>query len=299
MSASGDRKFAAASAAETLAQGLPPLAVRAEQLASSISLGLHGRHKAGIGLDFWQYHRYRQEDDFGAIDWRQSARSQHLFVREHEGEAAQSVFFWRDGAPGMRYASGVCESKIDRAGLISLALSLLLVRAGERVALYGEKARPGASRLAYWRMVHGLWTQPPSDGGLPPEAPLPPYSQFVWVSDFLSPVEKIEAAMRRLIEKGARGRLVHIVDPAEEDFPFAGRVRFEAADGGDEHLFGRAEAVAAAYRRRFRARSVALGDLARHLGWNYLVHRTDRSPRTALIALYADLSGEPGGSGQS
>jgi len=31
--------------------------------------------------------------------------------------------------------------------------------------------------------------------------------------------------------------------------------------------------------------------LARKLGWNYMAHRTDRSPQTAMVALYADLGG--------
>jgi hypothetical protein len=31
--------------------------------------------------------------------------------------------------------------------------------------------------------------------------------------------------------------------------------------------------------------------LARRLGWSTISHRTDRSPQTALTALYADMSG--------
>ena len=31
--------------------------------------------------------------------------------------------------------------------------------------------------------------------------------------------------------------------------------------------------------------------LARRLGWSYIAHRTDKPPQTALIALYANMSG--------
>ena len=48
-----------------------------------------------------------------------------------------------------------------------------------------------------------------------------------------------------------------------------------------------------AYRKRFKARCETLAQMARHLGWNYLYHRTDRSAKTTLMALYADLSGNP------
>ncbi|MBU6472987.1 MAG: DUF58 domain-containing protein, partial [Alphaproteobacteria bacterium] len=74
--------------AEALAAGLPPLQVAAERLASSVSLGVHGRRTAGMGETFWQFRRYQAEDPSTAIDWRQSAKSQHLFVREREWEAA-------------------------------------------------------------------------------------------------------------------------------------------------------------------------------------------------------------------
>ena len=37
---------------------LPPLLVDAERLASAVSLGVHGRRKAGMGESFWQFRRY-------------------------------------------------------------------------------------------------------------------------------------------------------------------------------------------------------------------------------------------------
>src|ERR1700679_2220361 len=65
-----------------------------------------------------------------------SAASQHLFVREREWEAAQTVWFWRDGDWGMRFGSGGV-TKLERANLVLLALASLLIRGGERVGLLG------------------------------------------------------------------------------------------------------------------------------------------------------------------
>ena len=276
--------------AEALGASLPPLLVDAERLASAISLGVHGRRKSGIGESFWQFRRYRQEDSSAVIDWRQSAKSQHLFVREREWEAAQSVWFWCDASPGMRFASGRV-TKADRAKLIALALASLLVRGGERVALYGDGHAPASSRAALRRIGHSLLDLPASDQSLPPDAPITKNAQFVWLSDFLSPLESIEATLRRLSHAAVAGEIVHIIDPAEEDFPFAGRTRFEDARGAESETVGRAEAVAGAYRLRFKAHAEALGALARRMGWSYIAHRTDRSPQTALSALYADMSG--------
>jgi len=276
--------------AEALGASLPPLLVDAERLASAVSLGVHGRRKAGMGESFWQFRRYRQEDSSAVIDWRQSAKSQHLFVREREWEAAQSVWFWCDSSPGMQFASGRV-TKSERAKLIALALASLLVRGGERIALYGDAHAPASSRAALRRIGHTLLTLAREVRALPPDAAITKNAQFVWLSDFLSPLADIEITLRRLSRSAVAGVLVHIVDPAEEDFPFTGRVRFEDALAEHSEIVGRAETVASAYRTRFKAHAEALGALARRLGWSYIAHRTDRSPQTALTALYADMSG--------
>ena len=276
--------------AEALGASLPPLLVDAERLAAAVSLGVHGRRKAGMGESFWQFRRYRPEDAASAIDWRQSAKSQHLFVREREWEAAQSVWFWCDGSAGMQFKSGKV-SKAERAKLLALALASLLVRGGERVALFGDGHAPASSRAALRRIGHTLLDLPPNDEPLPPDAAITKNAQFVWFSDFLSPLSDIEAALRRLSRSAVAGNLVHIIDPAEEDFPFTGRTRFEDALGSQSETVGRAETVAGAYRTRFKAHVEAVGVLARRLGWTHISHRTDRSPQTALVALYADMSG--------
>lgn len=280
--------------AEALGAALPPLLVAAERLASSISLGVHGRRKAGMGETFWQFRRYAPEDARAAIDWRQSAKSEHLYVREREWEAAEAVWFWRDGSAGMRFQSSAASvTKMERATVLALALGSLLIRGGERIALLGDGRGPATGRAPLRRIAYELTDVPPDDIALPPDAPVTKNSQFVWLSDFLAPPNEIEATLRRLSHAGLTGHLVHIVDPAEEDFPFAGRTRFESTSGAQSEVFGRAETVQASYRARFRAHGEALIALSRKLGWHYLMHRTDKRPETALVALYMAMGGAP------
>lgn len=277
--------------AEQIAAGLPPLLVAAERLASVISLGVHGRRKAGMGENFWQFRRFQAEDASTAIDWRQSAKSQHLFVREREWEAAEAVWLWRDGSAGMRFKSDFADTtKIDRASVLALALGSLLIRGGERIALYGNGRAPTTGRAALNRIAHELIEQQ-ADDALPPDAPVSKNSSFVWFSDFLSPLGEIENTLRRLARAGLNGQLVHIIDPAEEDFPFQGRTRFESPAGRQSEIFGRVETMQNAYRIRFRAHAETLRDLSRRLGWGYLAHRTDKRPEVALVALFEALGG--------
>ena len=278
--------------AEKLASALPPLLVEAERLTAGIWLGVHGRRKAGIGETFWQFRRYRVEDQSTSIDWRQSAKSQHVFVREREWEAAETVWFWRDASASMRYASlKSVPEKWERATVLSLALASLLTRAGERIGLLGASATPSSGRIALRRMAHRMAQPDEEEPDLPPDLHVKRQCELVWISDFLQPLDSIEAALKRLAYSGAHGYLVQIIDPAEEDFPFTGRARFEARTTRDTHILGRAETVKASYRKRYDAHSEAVGQFARRVGWSFLRHRTDHSPATALISLYGAIGG--------
>src|SRR5215470_17172151 len=150
--------------ADGLSAGLPPLMVEADHLAASVSLGVHGRRRAGMGESFWQFRRYASPDSSSAIDWRQSAKSQHIFVREREWEAAQTVWFWRDASANMNFKSGA-TSKRARADLL-LPLASLLVRGGERVGFVGMEGAPASSRLALTRMGRAMFSA--KDAALPP-----------------------------------------------------------------------------------------------------------------------------------
>jgi uncharacterized protein (DUF58 family) len=272
--------------ADGLSARLPPLMVEADHLAASVSLGVHGRRRAGMGESFWQFRRYASSDSASAIDWRQSAKSQHIFVREREWEAAQTVWFWRDASANMGFQSGAV-SKRGRADLLLLALASLLVRGGERVGFAGMDGAPTASRLALTRIGRAMFA--PAQGVLPPQMPFMRGNQMVWFSDFLE--EENFQTMKLLSQQGVEGHLVRIVDPAEEDFPYSGRTRFESPLGQDGEMFGRAERIRHAYRNRFAAHGERVAQAAMRLGWTSTVHRTDHAPQAALIALHAAIGG--------
>jgi len=121
----------------------------------------------------------------------------------------------------------------------------------------------------------------------PPPAIIARGARLIWLSDFLSP--KVEERMQAFAHAGAVGHLVRIVDPAEEDFPYSGRARFESPRGQDSALFGRAESVGPDYRARFAAHGEKIARTATRLGWTVTTHRTDHAPQNALIALHAAI----------
>jgi len=109
--------------AEKVAGALPPLLAEAERLAAIVAMGLHGRRKAGPGETFWQYRRAVPGDTLSDVDWRRSARSDHLYIREMEWEAAQSVSIWADRARSMDYR-GAAAQRTKRKDVIGSPLLL-------------------------------------------------------------------------------------------------------------------------------------------------------------------------------
>ncbi len=284
--------------AEHLASRLPPLLVAAERVAVTVAQGVHGRRRVGQGETFWQFRRYQPGDSAEDIDWRQTAKTDRVFVRETEWEASQSVWLWRDASPSMRWHSNSrLPQKIDRADLLTLALMALLLRGGEQVALLGEGQRPSMGRATLARMAEALARNAPAtaamgDISLPPDVPLPRHAHAVLVSDFLSPLADIAGAVRRIAARGVSGFMVQVLDPAEETLPFTGRTRFEGLEREGDMLIPRVEAVREDYHATFAQHAAGLADIARQVGWGFLRHRTDHAPEAALLSLYVALSQE-------
>lgn len=278
--------------AEGLGQALPPLLAAAERLAATQILGEHGRRQAGMGDNFWQFRAATPGDSLRRIDWRRSARSDVAYVRETEWQAAQSVSLWIDSARSMGFSGAANrESKAARAQLLGLALSVLLLRGGERVGLAGasEASTPRSGRGQLERIYSALTLEDAADYGTPAIEGTAGFGRMVMLSDFLGDINGLEAAIGRLSDRGISGVLYQILDPAEEDFPFDGRTIFESMTGGLRHETLRAGDLRARYLDRLAARKEHLAELGRASGWQVECHHTGQAAQSALLWIYRAL----------
>jgi uncharacterized protein (DUF58 family) len=280
---------------EKISGTLPPLLIEAERLVSTLAIGVHGRRRAGLGETFWQYRAAQPGDSLAQIDWRRSARSDRLYIREMEWEAAESALLWCDRARAMDFRSERVQwSKAERARLLTLATAVLLNRGGERFALLGTEAeRPRSGETQLMRMA-ALLSQPtlnPPDFGAPPAGLLPKAGKAVFFSDFMGPRDAIFPALLNAAGQGTGGVFVMILDPVEEEFPFEGRTRFESVARAVRHDTDEAASLRARYLRRLAERRDELAAVARRANWQLILHRTDESPRKALVRLHAILGG--------
>src|SRR5512141_894601 len=280
---------AAVGKSRKLAGRLPRLILEARRVASTVIHGLHGRRRAGPGENFWQYRRFVNGEPASNIDWRRSARDDHLYVREREWEASHTIWLWADRSPSMDFNSHLTEwSKLDRALVVSFALAEVLVQGGERVGI-PDIMRPSSNRNIIETMAQTIVHDTSERPSLPPNFAPAPFSEVLLLSDLWSPVSDFRRTIGQLAANGARGHVVQVVDPAEESFPYMGRVEFVEPEGLGSITAGRAETWRSEYQTLVANHRSALRAECEQFGWTFTVHRTDRGPTELLFALHARM----------
>ena len=156
-------------------------------------------------------------------------------------------------------------TKAERAEILLIALAALLNRGGERFALLGGEGRaPTTGRFALRRLADDLASSREVAQSLPPFQPLPRYGHVVLFGDFLTPLEELRQRIAQFHSRGVRGHLVQILDPAERELPFSGRVRFAPLESeSEEVMVPRVESIRVDYKGRMEAHQQGLADLAR------------------------------------
>jgi uncharacterized protein (DUF58 family) len=263
--------------------------VKAERLAATVMLGVHGRKRAGPGENFWSYRNYSFGDSTQRIDWHKSSKSDSVFIRENEWEAANTLWLWTNLGPRMEYKSHLAtNTKKEQAQILALALASLAVRAHERIGALGSPNRANTGQLALRQMAAHMAGS--NNHPLPQPTALQRRSAAVLISDFLDDPESVKHALAPLAASGVRGHMVQVTDPAEETLPFKGRVEFLGLDHPDRYLSPKTQNLRERYVEAFAAQREALRQLASRFGWTFTVHHTHQPLSPTLQALHHRIS---------
>jgi uncharacterized protein (DUF58 family) len=278
-------------AALDVARRLPRLALEARRVAAAAHHGVHGRRRAGPGETFWQFRAFTPGEPSNRIDWRRSARDDRTYVREREWEAAHTIRLWFDLSPSMGFVSSLAMApKIDQALVTGLAVSDMLVRAGERVGLLGGPPatahRSIVDRLCETIVLHAR----AGDADRPPEDPLPQLAEAVLLTDGLMPPAELVRAIENISARGARGHLMLIADPVEEVFPFSGHTELVEPELAARLRVGSADDFRGTYLARLASHRDQLATVCRRRGWSYFVHRTDSPASQAVLTVMGAIA---------
>lgn len=177
--------------------------------------GLIARRIRGEGTQFEALSEYEAGMDRRRIDWKASARHNHLYARENESERNNQIVFAFDCGQAM------CEPvdgmpRTDRAVSAALTCAYVALKSGDRVALFGFAQRPQVMTpfIADSRAFHRLQSAAAGLDYEPTEpnftlalatltAKLKRRSLIVLFSDFTDPTaaELMVESIGRLVEK--------------------------------------------------------------------------------------------------
>jgi uncharacterized protein (DUF58 family) len=180
------------------------------------------------------------------------------------------------------------DSKLERGLIVTFALAELLVAGGERVGIPGLM-NPTASRSVIDKMAQAMLHDDAARASLPPSFVPSALAEIVVLSDFWSPMSEIRKMLAGLSASGAHGTLIQIVDPAEETFPYSGRVEFVEPEGGGVITAGRAESWAQDYVARVALPRDEIRNETNKLDWLFSTHTTSRSAAELLLFLHSGM----------
>lgn len=277
--------------AEAKTAALPALKTAAERAVSNILFGDHNLKRAGLGERFWQFREYDPGDRPQDIDWRQSAKTDNIFIRQREKQNSQSVFFWCARDAGMHFQSGSARrSKLETMQIFTLALSMLLSKAGEQIGTFGS-FKTGRSAMAVDRIGHYVChDSPESVSATPSQFKIPQNAYLFQIGDFLSPIEEIEKNFEHLAARTKNGCIIQILDPAELDLPYDGRIVFDDMRGAEDIRIENVANIRAQYQSRILAHNKDLQKHCTDQGWSYVQHRTDRELEETLADIWQIVS---------
>lgn len=277
------------------------LEVRARHVVEGYLAGLHRSPFHGRSVEFAEHRPYSPGDEVQHIDWRLWARSDRFYVKLYEAESNVRAYFLMDASGSMAYRSGAM-SKYDYGATLAASLAYLLLMQQDAVGLtlFDTEVRgelpPTASPARLQGFCRALEENEPRRqtnlGSLLHSIAerLARRGLVILISDLMAPLEGIMSALQRLRFDGHSVILVHLIDPAEREFPFDGNVRFEGMEAGG-YLLTNARQVRAAYLESFHGFQQALEAACLRRQIDYLPAPTDERLDTALARFLTSQAG--------
>ncbi len=207
--------------------------------------GLHRSPRKGFSVEFAEHRPYQPGDDLRYLDWRIAARADRWVVKQFEEETNTRAMLVLDVSASMRWTGAAGRlTKLQYAEHILGALALLLLRQRDAVGLVRadnelRSVIPPSTRTGQWfRLAAAL----ANAGGGPGSDLVPALAQaahlarrpgfVVLVSDLLVDPAPVVEQLRTIRARGHEVLVLHVLDPAERDFPEGAEAMFTDPESG-------------------------------------------------------------------
>ena len=281
---------------QTLAK-IQGLRLRARHIVEGYVAGLHRSPYRGFSTEFTEHREYAPGDDLRYVDWKVYGKRDKVYLKQYEDETNLSCYLVLDVSESMTYQGPAAAlSKLAYAQCLAAALGWLVLQQHDAVGLatfdsqVRSLLRPGGTPSQLNELLIALEEVTPTSktaaGPIFHELAqrLTRRGVVVILSDCFDDVAAIAAGLKHFKYRRHDVTLLHVLDPAEIDFPFCGPLEFQGLEGMPG-METDTRGIRAAYCREFNAFRTSLERACRRERVNYFLLRTDQPPDVALTRI--------------
>jgi uncharacterized protein (DUF58 family) len=222
---------------------LEGLRLRARSIVEGYVAGSHRSPYHGFSIEFSEHREYAPGDDLRYLDWKVFGRTDKYHLKQFEEETNLICYLLLDASESMTYRGDAAEiSKLDYARRAAAILAYLILRQQDSVGLvtFDEEVqklvRPG-SNLSHIKQILHVLDQAPGRRKTNTGPILHELAErfkkrgiVIILSDLFDDVAAVMSGLRHFRHRRHEVVLMHVLDPAELDFPFQSAMMFRGLE---------------------------------------------------------------------
>ncbi len=262
--------------------------MRARHIVEGYVSGLHRSPYHGFSIEFAEHREYAPGDDLRYVDWKVYGRTDKVYLKQYEDETNLICYLVLDISESMSYRGPDSPlSKFEYAQCLAAAMAWLVLQQQDAVGLvtFDNEIRANVtpnSNPVHLRPLLQVMEAAPL---LAKTATGPIFHELaerfrkrgvvLILSDLFDDVAGMMAGLKHFRHRRHDVILLHLLDPAEIDFPFRNPTLFKGLEQYPEVLAD-PRSLRKAYLREFDGYCRELQNACRAQGIDYCRVRTDQ-----------------------
>ncbi len=276
---------------------LQALPLRARRTVEGYTAGVHRSPFHGFSIEFAEHRDYSPGDDLRYLDWKVFGRTDKYYLKQFEEETNLVCHLLLDTSESMRYRSdGAALSKLGYARRAAAALAYLVLHQQDSVGLvaFDSEIRSlvrASSNPSHLKEILHVMEETSAER----KTSIGPIFHdlaerfkrrgiVIVLSDLFDDVDSLLKGLKHLRHRRHEVILMHVLDPAEVDFPFERITLFRGLEDLPNVLV-EPRAIRKAYLAEFGRYLRAVQTGCRGHAIDYVPMRTDR-PLEVTLASY-------------
>ena len=262
---------------------LPKLLSNSSLLLQSILVGLHSTRFAGKGENFWQFKEYTQGESINNVDWRKSASSKRILIKQNEKELAKTIYFFFDKSLSMNFKSSSADyNKLFFSALFTLTLTRLFSKSKEEIFIFNNRNKP-INFSNNFDKFNKSFLENNINFSLPDPSLFKDKSFCIFFSDFFFDKTGLVEIIKNFKNRRILGLLIQILDPKEASFKINRNTRLKDMETNETITLDPDENFSNTYKKKLSELQFDLNKICYNSGWKFSKFYTNQDINAFII----------------